>query len=287
MVKSTGLGKGFGSLLPDDFDKSILADKKDRVQMVGISQISADPSQPRKHFDHESITGLAESIKKHGILQPIVLTPGEDAETYIIIAGERRFRAAKIAKQKSVPALVRSTEELEKLEISLIENVQRVDLRPLEQAESIVRLHEQFGLSYQQIAERLGKAHTTVVNMARLLQLPDEAKKSLEQSEISEGHARAILALKGQSVEQKQLLELIRSKSISVREAERFVKTSKEGSDGKKPKAVLAQEDSALSGYLDAKVRIKNTSSGKGMIEIRFLSGQDLKRIKNRIQKSS
>ncbi len=280
MAKNKGLGKGFGSLLPDNFDASILTDKKDRVQMLGVGQIVPDPSQPRKHFDKAALDELSASIKRYGVLQPLVVTPaGED---YMVIAGERRLRAAKKAGLKTVPALVRSTEELEKLEISLIENVQRVDLSPWEQATSIARLHEQFNLSYQEIADRLGKAHTTVVNTVRLLQLPETARNALEQSRLSEGHARAVLALKGLPTAQEELVSLIEKQGLSVRAAEQFASSYKVKSGRKPNKLSNIVDHVELSDYLGQQVRVKQSNKG-GSIEIRYSSQKELAKIINKI----
>lgn len=257
---SKGLGKGFGSLLPQDFDQSMLLDKHDRVQKLQITEITADPSQPRKTFDEELILELAESIKRYGILQPLVVT--KQADTYYIVAGERRFRAAKAAGLKQVPVLVRSLEELERLEISLVENVQRVDLNPLEQAISIARLHEQFNISYQEIAKRLGKAHTTIVNIVRLLQLPEFARKALVGGRISEGHARALLALKNQKL-QKELLKNIEQENWSVRRAEQFVSDNKEKKPEKEAEVNLKRlsKSKTLSKSLSTKWGFKVTVS--------------------------
>jgi ParB family transcriptional regulator, chromosome partitioning protein len=168
-----GLGKGFESLIPSNFNRGILDEDKDRVQKLFISEVYPNPEQPRKHFDEESLKSLADSIKQHGILQPLIVSPKKGG--YVIVAGERRWRSAKIAGLKKVPAIVRKRQELNQLEIALIENVQRVDLSPLEQALSVDRLHNQFSLSFQDIADRLGKAVSTVNNIARLLQLPKSA----------------------------------------------------------------------------------------------------------------
>lgn len=225
MSVNRGLGKGFGSLLPDDFDQSVLLDKQDRIHKILIQDIKPDPKQPRRSFEEQAINELAESIKRYGILQPIVVTQTDDG--YTIVAGERRWRAAQKAALSHVPALIRTIEELERLEIGLIENVQRVDLTPLEQALSIARLHEQFSMSHQEIAKRLGKAHTTIINTARLLQLPEAAREALSSGTISEGHGRSILALKGNEPLQNTLLENIIKNKWSVRQAEQFVQTQK------------------------------------------------------------
>ncbi len=221
-----GLGKGFGSLLPEDFDQSVMLGKDERVHKILIEDIKPDPKQPRRNFDQQAIDELASSIERYGILQPIVVTKINDQ--YVIIAGERRWRAAQKTKLTHVPALVRSIEELERLEIGLIENMQRVDLSPIEQAVSIARLTEQFNVSLQDVATRLGKAHTTVVNTVRLLQLPDFARHALENSKISEGHARAVLALKDNTSAQKKLVDSIVENKWSVRQAEAYVTRLKE-----------------------------------------------------------
>lgn len=269
-VKATGLGKGFGSLLPDDFDKSLLLDKKDRVQKISIKKIKTDPNQPRKHFDEDSLSQLSQSIKTYGILQPIVVMPEDD--NFVIIAGERRYRAAKMAGLEFVPVLSRSSEELERLEIGLVENVQRVDLSPLEQAVSIAKLNEQFNLSYQEIGKRLGKANTTITNIVRLLKLPKNATEALRQAKISEGHARTILSLAGDEVAQQKLLDQIIKNAWSVRKAEEYVLNYK---NSKKEKVSAAHKDTEnklaqkLSKKLNTKVVIKE-SKKSGEIKISF-----------------
>ena len=225
MSTKRGLGKGFGSLLPEDFDTSVMLDKGERVQKILIHDIKPDPNQPRKSFDSQSINELAESIKRYGVLQPLVVT--ELDGNYIIIAGERRYRAAKVAKLTHLSVLVRSLKDLEKLEIGLIENMQRVDLSPLEQALSIARLNEQFNVALPEIANRLGKAHTTIINTVRLLQLPDFARKALEDNKISEGHARSVLSLKEHLNHQKTLVDNIINNGWSVRQAEAYAKNAK------------------------------------------------------------
>jgi ParB family chromosome partitioning protein len=281
MAKDKGLGKGFGSLLPDTFDRSLLIDEKDRVQKLFISDIVANPDQPRRHFDEDAINELANSIRQFGILQPLVVTPENDK--YIIIAGERRFRAAQKAGLKNVPALVRTSKELERLEIGLVENVQRVDLSPLEQAVSIARLHEQFNISYQDIAKRLAKAHTTVINIVRLLQLPELAREALSKRQITEGHGRAILALRDFPAAQKQLLDSIMKSGWSVRQAEQFVTAfkAKGGANQKAAKKRMetsTAETKQLGNKLGARVNITRTAKG-GRLQIAFGSDEELQRI--------
>lgn len=277
---SKGLGKGFGALLSDDFDDSILSNSNERIQKVALGDISPMADQPRHQFDEEALNELAQSIKRYGILQPLVVT--KEAEGYGIVAGERRWRAAQLAGLTKVPVIVRSTEELERLEIALVENVQRVDLSPLEQALSIQRLHEQFSMSYGDIATRLGKAATTINNIVRLLQLPDEAKQALRENTISEGHARAILALKDKPDKQAELLHNIKTYGWSVRQAEQFVTSSKQGASTKKAitkkMATHTEETTKLSKQLHSPVTIKRTAKG-GRLEIHFKDDRELERI--------
>lgn len=278
--KKTGLGRGFGSLIPQNFDESILLDEHERVHRLPLNKLSPGDSQPRQNFDDEALAELAASIKQHGILQPLVVTL--DGDNYHIIAGERRWRAAKLAKLSTVPAIVRTLKEIEKLEIALIENVQRVDLSPLEQAKSIERLHEQFNMTYEQIGKRLGKSVPSLSNAVRLLQLPPNAQAALTNKEITEGHARAILALKEAPDVQAKLLELIKANGWSVRQAERFVASIKAGiKDDKESKARVATqtpETKALSKWLAAPVSIRRTAKG-GKLEINFGSDEELARI--------
>lgn len=276
-----GLGRGFESLLPADFDKSLLLTPEDRIIKLPLADLRANPFQPRKHFDEQSLAELAASIKRYGIVQPIVVSPVQDG-TYALIAGERRWRAASIAGLQTVPAIVRSSEELEQLELALIENVQRVDLSPLEQAVSIERLHEQFSLSYLTIAERLGKANSTVNNIVRLLRLPEAARDALAAGTITEGHARAILALKNDPERQDYLLRTIISGGWNVRQAERFVTSVKAGTtDVNKTRehvSTVTPATQALTKKIGAAVNIRRTARG-GKLEISFTSDAELDRL--------
>lgn len=278
--KTKGLGRGFDALLPQNFDASLLTDE-DRIKKIAIDKVRPNASQPRTHFDEEALQQLASSIKQFGILQPLVVTPLPGGN-YEIIAGERRWRASKLAGLDTVPVIVRSTKELEQLEIALIENVQRVDLSPLEQAVSIERLHQQFSMSYESIAKRLGKAASTINNIVRLLQLPVSAREALQEKKITEGHARAILALKDAPERQEELLWSIINEGWNVRQAERFVASHKAGVVEKK--AVKArvetetQETKALGQRLNTTVQIRRTAKG-GKLELKFNSDEDLERL--------
>ncbi|MEK7594766.1 MAG: ParB/RepB/Spo0J family partition protein [Patescibacteria group bacterium] len=276
-----GLGRGFEALISNDFDKSLLLTPEDRIEKIPVGQLQASPYQPRKHFDEAALSELATSIKNHGIVQPLVVTPVKDG-IYTLIAGERRWRAAGLAGLQTVPAIIRSSEELEQLELALIENVQRVDLSPLEQAISIERLHEQFSLSYDAIAKRLGKANSTVNNTVRLLRLPEAARDALAAGKISEGHARSILALKDDPERQAYLLKTIIEQGWSVRQAERFVLSVKAGAkDSKQAHERVNTETPAtkkLSKKLGTPVNIRRTARG-GKLEISFKSDDELERI--------
>lgn len=277
------LGKGFDALISDDFDKSILLESGEKVEKVPIDNVKPNPDQPRKHFDEEALKELASSIKEHGIIQPLVVTPTKNGE-YIIVAGERRWRAAAKANLSTVPVISRSTKALEQLEIALIENVQRVDLNPLEQAASIQRLVEQFSLPFETITKRLGKADSTLRNIVRLLQLPDDAKTALTEGKITEGHARQILALIGDPERQAYLLKSIIEHKWNVRQAERFVTSIKEGiKESDKASArtqTETQETRDLSKKLGTPVHIRRMASG-GKLEITFGSDEELSKIIN------
>ncbi len=279
-----GLGKGLEALIPQDFDTSLLMSEDERIQKIEISQIEPNKQQPRTSFDSVALEELAGSIKRYGILQPLVVTPDGPGK-YKIVAGERRWRAAGLAKLERVPAIVRSAHELEQLEIALVENVQRVDLSPLEQAVSIQRLHEQFNLAYEVIAKRLGKATTTVLNVVRLLGLPPEAANALAEKRITEGHARAILALKSAS-KQKELLNLIQQQGWSVRQAERYVTAHKEGiktsQAARERVSTTTPQTQALGKVLNTSVSIRRTARG-GKLEIGFKTDADLERIIKKI----
>src|SRR3989344_5480287 len=274
--KLTGLGRGFDSLIPQNFDTAILTESE-RIQNLLTKDIEPNPDQPRKHFDQEALNELAESIREHGVLQPIIVSP--KGKGYEIIAGERRWRASQIAGIKTIPSVIREKAVLQRLEIALIENVQRVDLSPLEQALSIESLHEQFNLSYQQIAQKLGKAAPTVNNIVRLLQLPDAARAALQSGHITEGHARAILALKGRPELQKRLLELIQGQAWSVRQAEQFVTAHKEGlktmTAVRQRSVKETAETKKLGKKLGAKVTIHHTAKG-GRLEVHFKNDEQL-----------
>jgi ParB family chromosome partitioning protein len=289
-AKQTGLGRGFGSLIPQNFDAGLLVDDSERVQKLRPEQLKPNPDQPRTVFDESALAELAESIKRYGVVQPLVASPqtNDNGGGYIIIAGERRWRASQLAGLETVPVLVRTSQELEQLELALVENVQRVDLSPLEQAVSIERLHQQFNLTYGEIAGRLGKAETTVHNIVRLLQLPEDARQALHDKEISEGHARQVLALKDMPEKQAELLKLIMQHGWSVRQAERYVSSVKAGVREQKQAVERVSGDTPeterLSKRFGTQVRIHRTAKG-GRVEIGFTNDDQLSQLLSELER--
>ena len=277
-TKRMALGKGLGALLPE-FGQG----ESKTLLYCGIEEIVPNRSQPRKHFDESRLQELAESIKEKGILEPLIVRRIEQG--YELIVGERRWRAAQRAGLKEVPVLVKEAEGREALELSLIENLQRENLNPVEEAEAFKRLTEEFNVSQGELATRLGKDRTTITNALRLLKLPLEVRNQLLQNRITSGHARAILSLETKE-KQKELCSRIIQKGLSVREAEALAKRWSEKPKKKGPSDRRRGElESQLNGlqdslrqYLGTKVRI--TPNGKrGKIEIEYYSNEDLGRI--------
>lgn len=286
MVKNkAGLGKGFGSLIPENFDNSLLTDEQDRIQKLLISDIKPGKMQPRTEFDDQALKELAGSLKRHGVLQPLIVRV--DNNGYSLVAGERRWRAAQIAGLTHVPAIVRSLQELEELELALVENVQREDLSPLDQALSIHRLMHQFNLKQEEVAKRLGKASSTVGNMVRLLNLPANVQEALRDGQITEGHARSILALGDNPEKQTELLQLIIANKWSVRQAEQFVVASRKGAQSQTARKQLETTTPAtekLGKKLGTPVSIKRTAKG-GKLEIAFKTNSELEQLISRLNK--
>lgn len=284
-MSTKGLGKGFDVLVPVGMDiGTVTASAGEKVHRLALDVVVPRQDQPRQRFDEAALNQLAHSIREHGILQPLVVRQHEQ-NMYSIIAGERRWRAARIAGLTEVPAIIRSVTEHEHLELALLENVQRADLSALEQANTIVRLHTQFNQSYEEIARRLGKAYTTVVNSVRLLNLPPEMQESLSVGTINEGHARALLSLQKYPQAQKTLFANIVSKGWSVRQAEQYAIVVKRGTDTKvAPKNAIAKSQyantaKAIEKQLDTKVTVRHSAKGKGTLVIAYSSEQELDRI--------
>lgn len=282
-----GLGRGFDSLIPttlieDEFDPTSQEDQAlSRLTEVDHASVQPNPDQPRKEFAEDALQDLANSITEHGILQPLIVTPQKEGSGYFLIAGERRWRAAKMAGLEKVPVVVRTLSDQQKLEIALIENLQREDLNPLETATAYLKLHEQFNLSYTDIGKQIGKASSTISNLLRLLALPHEAKQALVEGKIVEGHARQILAIKEPDVQQ-ELLELVIKNDWSVRKAEQFVIGYKEGEKNKKKAVAKTMAETPhtkrLGQHLGTQVSIRNMAKG-GQLLINFQNDEDLERI--------
>jgi ParB family chromosome partitioning protein len=279
--KKPALGRGFEGLIPTGFDVSEVASAGEHIRQLSIEELVANPDQPRKQFDQSALEELSQSIKEHGIIQPLVATPHKDK--YRIVAGERRYRASKLAGLKKVPVIIRNHQELEELEIALVENVQRVDLSPLEQAVSIIRLRDQFSLTATQIAHKLGKAETTISNIVRLLNLPKEAITALQNNKISEGHARAILALKNDKNLQLELLKKIENDKLSVREAEAFVRVHKKNIEHK-ISSIDKQTQARLNVLKNRGIYVKlQPKKQGGTIQISYKNDGQLQEILNNI----
>jgi len=278
MSKKNALGKGLGAIFTDLVDDPAT---KPNFAMCGIEELSPNRFQPRKIFDGKEQKNLAESIKKNGMLQPILVRKSDNDAGYEIIAGERRWRAAQIAGLSDVPIIIRhNTKDLDVAELSLVENIQREDLNPIEESEAYQTLITRFHLSQEEISSLVGKDRSTIANSLRLLNLPKEARESLINKDISAGHARAILSVGSQAQQISLLKEIIR-KNLSVREAENLAKSA-ESTLKKKTKvqreAYMTDLEDNFSERLMAKTRIKQLHSG-GIIEIRFLSPDDLDRL--------
>ncbi|MFH1405167.1 MAG: ParB/RepB/Spo0J family partition protein [Patescibacteria group bacterium] len=276
------LGKGLSSLIPQQKSKKVrhkeTGSSKDKIWHIPLSEIVPNAEQPRKEFSHKEMEDLVNSVKKYGVIQPITVAENSDGG-YELIAGERRFRASQISGMASIPAMVRSATQQEKLELALIENIQRQNLNPIEEAFAYKRLVDEFGLKQQEVADSVGKNRSTIANTMRLLDLPDEIQKALMENHISFGKARAILSLKDER-EQIAMFKSMIGEGVTVRDVERGVakkgQKSRKGSVRRDPN-ILAQE-SLLEERLGTKVRISQKGE-KGVITIEYFSKEELGRL--------
>ena len=220
MAKKLALGKGLSALIPNESYNN--NDNKKSTLSISINKIKSDKDQPRKSFDAEKIAELTESIKTHGVIQPLILRKVED-DQYIIVAGERRWRAAKIAGLKELPAIIMDLSENEVLEISLIENIQRQDLNPIEEATAYKKLIDDFKMTHEELSKRIGKSRTSITNTMRLINLNDNVQQYIIEGVISEGHGRALLGVKDSKM-QCELAEQVIDEKLSVRELEKLIK---------------------------------------------------------------
>jgi ParB family chromosome partitioning protein len=298
MAIQRGLGRGFDSLIPtaiveEEFDVTAKVDtatgervSADTVREVSPEIVDPNPHQPRMNFDQAALEALAASIRVHGILQPLVVT--KSGNRFELIAGERRLRAAKIAGLDMVPVIVRSFDEQEKLELALIENIQRQDLNPIEVATAYRKLIDQFNLSLGDVAAKVGRDKSTVSNTMRLLNLPLDAKRAVMESVITEGHARVILSIE-EPEKQLEFLRLLLKHQWTVRQAEEFARGYR-GETGSKMKAqarinAVNQLTMDLGDYLGAKVTQQKTAKG-GKLIIEYYSEEELERIYKAIRRT-
>lgn len=293
--KKRGLGRGFSSLIPDElfdesFDPTLEQDERvSDLRQIKIDDIKSDPSQPRKNFDESALEQLSSSIKEHGILQPIVLVAAVDGG-YMIVAGERRWRAARMAGLERVPAIIRTLSSQHKLELSLIENLQRKDLNPIETATAYLKLRDQFNMSLDMIAKRMGvNAVSTISNKLRLLKLPKPVLELVANGGLSEGQARPLIGFDEEFV--LDTVERIINEGWSVRKVEQFIvnhKADKAKSTAEEKVAKTeeyAEQVNRLSDRLNTKVKISTNSKGAGRITIAFKNAEDLERINQLLAK--
>ena len=271
MSKKRGLGKGLGALIPIS---------ETAPTEAPIDAISPNPLQPRQKMAPEALEELAASIREHGLIQPLIVSQIPDAKTqrYQLIAGERRLEAARLAGLAKVPVIIREATPQEMLELALVENIQRADLNPLEQATAYSHLMDDFGLTQEQVAERVGKSRVAVANSVRLLRLPDEIKSSLAQGQITEGHARAMLGL-NEPDEQRRVWEVILKRGLNVRQTEETVRRLVAGPRPKRPDQSSSPETRALEDRLrealGTKVQLFRSRRG-GRLVIHFYSEEEL-----------
>ncbi|MGH8428037.1 MAG: ParB/RepB/Spo0J family partition protein [Gammaproteobacteria bacterium] len=279
-----GLGRGLDALLSDVDTAGEVAHHGDRLLNLPIEQLERGRFQPRKDLNAEALAGLADSIRAQGIVQPLIVRP-LDNERYEIVAGERRWRAAQLAGLAEVPAVVREIADRTAVAVALIENIQREDLNPLEEAEALARLTEEFELTHAEAAEAVGRSRVAVTNLLRLLELVPEAKRLLREGKLAMGHARALLALPPR--EQAEAARIIADKGLSAREAEALVRRMKAPSGDKSappPDPNVAALERELGERLGARVSIQSARGGKGRLVIHYTSLDELDGILGRLR---
>lgn len=288
MARKSGLGRGLDALIPGAGLPAEEWGASSGALQVPITQIERNPRQPRSRFDPQELAELATSIQSHGILQPLIVSRGEAPDRYILIAGERRLLAARQAGLTEVPVLVREVSDQQRLEMALIENVQRQDLNPLEAAEAYRQLSEDFQLSHEEIARRVGKSRTAITNTLRLLKLPEKVQEALLEGQITEGHARALLALPTVAA-QEAALRAILTHDLTVRQTEELVKKMSGQRPERKPPAPPAPEvrdlERRLQSALGTRVALKPRRKG-GTITIHYYSDEELNSLVERLLES-
>ena len=294
MAPKKGLGKGLNALIPPTEEKkapekvkSPLVTETDKETMVNITKVEPNRAQPRKNFDEDALQELSDSIKQFGIIQPLIVQDRKDH--YEIIAGERRWRAAKKAGLKEVPVIIKNYTDQEIVEISIIENIQREDLNPIEEALAYKRLLEEFNLKQDQVAERVSKSRTAVTNSMRLLKLCDKVQQMIIDEMITTGHARAILSIEDPE-EQYNIAQKIFDEKLSVREVEKLMKNYGKPAKEKKMKdsqleVIYRDIEEKLKQKLGAKVSINSKGNGAGKMEIEFYTHDDLEKLVDMLSK--
>lgn len=286
--KPSRLGRGLDALIPTEVDEfaskevseTLHLESEDAVHKVAVELVDPNPFQPRKEFGDEDLADLAASIKEHGVVQPLVVT--RQGDRFQLIAGERRLRASKLAGKKTVPVILRSFDEQQQLEVAVIENIQRAELSPLELAVAYQKLIDQFNLTTEAIARRVGKAAPTVRNILRLLKLPYEAKKALQEGKILEGQARSILTVEDPK-DQLKMLGMITNSDMTVRQTEEIARNWKQDKElvSKRVEKKNSDYQSVIDGIgkqLGTKVEVLNNAQG-GRLVVRFFSQEELARI--------
>lgn len=283
MAQKTGLGRGLEALIPGGGG----APSENGVTQAPVEAISRNPRQPRGLLRSEELEELTASVREHGVLQPLIVTPGETDGSYVLIAGERRLQAARLAGLASVPVLVRQASDQQRLELAIIENVQRSDLSALEQAEAYRQLAEDFDLSHEEIAVRVGKSRVAVTNTLRLLKLPDSVKNALIEGRISEGHARALLALPAPEA-QSAALRTVLAQELNVRQTEELVRRLSGEKRASKPAPATSPEltdlEERLRASLGTKVTLRSGRKG-GTLTIHYYSDEELDALTGRLLK--
>jgi ParB family chromosome partitioning protein len=287
MPKYSGLGKGLDALIPTG--TGFIAQPAGDTDTTGlltvpVEKIIPNPRQPRSHFDPQALDELSQSIQEHGVIQPLLVSRDEQGG-YVLIAGERRWQASKLAGLKEVPVIVRQTTDQQNLELALIENVQRADLNPLEEANAYYQLSDEFHLSHEEIAVRVGKSRVAVTNTLRLLKLPEAALQALLDGTISEGHARALLGLANPQAQEAALKKVVEN-DLTVRQTEELVNKMK----GEKPQPVakpglepdVRELQERLEASLGTKVSLKTNKNG-GIVSLYYFSNEELDALLNRL----
>ena len=275
--KKRGLGRGLEAL----FDESPQVQETEEITEIPLDEIRPNPYQPRKTFDNKSLKELSESIKENGVFQPIIIR--KSVNGYEIIAGERRFRASKLAKKKTIPAIIRKFDEAQMMEVAVLENLQREDLTPLEEAQAYEMLQKNLGLTQEEVSKRLGKSRPYIANYLRLLTLPQKTKRLLQHGELSMGQARTLLGLKNKEGIDALAKKVVKE-GITVRQLESLVNKMNEKNKQPKPKrikksAFIRASESQLAGKFGTSVNITEGKKGNGHLAIDFASTEELNRI--------